>query len=133
MKTCHFLKISFCLFLVSSSFSCGKGGGGDVVDTLIPVISVVTWRNISDIQHNDLYFFFNESNPGTANSTFEGNESIDGITHSLSGSYQNSKISFTFNDGPKQGTTYTGKISDNSAHATITLTTPTGIITLRKQ
>ena len=52
--------------------------------------------------------------------------------HSFSGSFQNSKINFTFNSGPKNGTKYTGKIKENSANATMTLTTPTGTITLQK-
>ena len=130
MKFKNSFKIYALLFLVSLFFSCNKSDSGNAADTLIPDLSAAAWRNTNDIQHDDLYFFFNVSNPGTGSSTFDGNESIDGDTHALSGSYQNSKITFTFNDGPKQGTTYTGKINDNT---TMTLTTPAGTITLRKQ
>jgi hypothetical protein len=130
MKTKYFLKACLCLFLIALSFSCSKGGG-DIIDSLIPNISAATWTNTADA--NDTYFFFNVTNEGTATSSFDGNENLNGETHGFSGSYQNSKISFTFNDGPKQGTKYTGKINDNSAHATMTLTTPTGTVTLQKQ
>ena len=129
MKTQNFLRTCFCLFLVSLSFSCGNGSG-DIVDSLIPDISAATWTNVSDA--NDSYFFFNVTTEGTASSTFDGNENLNGETHGFSGSYQNSKISFTFNDGPKNGTKYSGKINGNSANATITLTTPSGTLTLQR-
>jgi len=128
MKTQNFLKTCFCLFLVSLSFSCGNGSG-DIVDSLIPDLSA-TFTNTADATDN--YFFFNNT-AGAASSNFDGNEVIDQIaTNSFSGSYQNSKISFTFNSGPKNGTKYSGKINGNSANATITLTTPSGTLTLQK-
>lgn len=128
MKTQNFLKVCFCLFLVSLSFSCGKGG--DVVDSLIPDLSA-TWTNTVNADDN---YFFLVDNTGVASSNFNGNEvtHLGDTLHSFSGSFQNSKISFTFNDGPKQGTKYSGKINGNSANATMTLATPSGTITLQK-
>ncbi|MDQ2719923.1 MAG: hypothetical protein M3Z26_09235 [Bacteroidota bacterium] len=102
-------------------------------DTLIPDLSA-NWKNINDTQHDDEYNFL-PPNTNVASSTFDGNETLDqgaGGQHSFSGSFQNSKINFTFNDGPKQGTKYTGKINGNAANATMTLTTPNGTITLQK-
>lgn len=137
MKTNHFLKICLCLFLVSLSFSCGKGGGGDVVDTLIPDLSA-TWKNVNNVQDDDEYFFLvPDAGIGKASSSFDGNETVDHSNntsdqYSFSGSFQNSKIDFTFTSGPKNGTKYTGKINGNSANATMTLTTPTGTITLQR-
>ncbi len=127
MKTQYFLKTAF-VFFIALSFSCSKSGG-DVADTLIPDLSA-TWTNTADA--TDQYFFFNNT-AGAANSNFDGNEVINGTpTNSFSGSYQNSKINFTFNSGPKNGTKYTGKINGNSANATMTLNTPSGTITLQK-
>lgn len=127
MKTKNFLKTCFCLFLVSLSFSCGNGSG-DIVDSLIPDLTA-TWTNTAD--NTDVYFFLVD-NIGAASSTFNGNNNFGGEQHTFTGSYQNSKISFTFNDGPKKGQKYTGKINGNSANATMTLTTPSGTITLQK-
>jgi hypothetical protein len=111
------------------SFSCGKGGDGDATDILIPDLSA-EWKNIS-IQPEDSYFFLVD-NEGAASSTFNANNNFSGEQHTFSGSYQNSKIEFTFNDGPKQGTKYSGKINGNVANATMTLTTPFGTITLQR-
>jgi hypothetical protein len=128
MKTKNFLKTCFCLFLVSLSFSCGNRSG-DIVDSLIPDLTA-TWTNTADATDN--YFFLNAT-PNVASSTFDGNEVINQVvTNTFSGSFQNSKINFTFNSGPKNGTKYTGKINGNSANATMTLTTLTGTITLQK-
>lgn len=128
MKTQIFFKACFCLFLVCLSFSCGKGGG-DVADTLIPDLSA-TFTNTTDATDN--YFFFNNTS-GVAISNFDGNEVINGtLTNSFSGSYQNSKINFTFNSGPKNGTKYSGTIKGTAPTSTITLTTPSGTITLQQ-
>ncbi|MEP6926082.1 MAG: hypothetical protein ABI834_00530, partial [Ginsengibacter sp.] len=121
------------LFLVTLSFSCGKKGGSENVDTLIPDLSQ-SWKNINNTQNDDEYNFFPVSK-GVASSSFDGNETIDFGSvgqNTFSGSFQNSKINFTFTNGPQKGTTYTGKINGNSASATMTLTTPSGTITLQR-
>jgi len=128
MKTQNFLKIGFCLFLVLLSFSCGKGSG-DVVDSLIPDLTA-TWTNTADATDN--YFFLNAT-PNVASSTFDGNEVINGtLTNTFTGSFQNSKINFTFNSGPKNTTKYSGTIKGTAPNATMTLTTPSGTITLQQ-
>lgn len=134
MKTAYFLKAGLFFFLVSLSISCGKGGG-DVVDTLIPDLSA-NWKNINNTQDDDEYFFL-PLNQNVASSTFDGNETVNHSNntsdqYSFTGSFQNSKIEFTFTSGPNNGTKYTGKINGNAANATMTLTTPTGTITLKK-
>src|SRR5258706_7779027 len=103
MKFNNSSKIYLLSFLVFLFFACNKtNSDNNSTDTLIPNIANADWRNISDIQHDDLYNFFQIDNPGVANSTFTGHETIDGDQHTFSGSYQNSKITFTFSDGPKQ-------------------------------
>jgi hypothetical protein len=134
MKTTSFLKVGLCLFLISLSFSCGKGGG-DTVDTLIPDLSA-NWKNINNTQDDDEYFFL-PPNQNVAGSTFDGNETVNHSNNTsdqyhFTGSFQNSKIEFTFTSGPNNGKKYTGKINGNSANATMTLTTPTGTITLQR-
>ncbi len=133
MKYKQFLKICIFLFFVTLSFSCGKSSSSDTVDTLIPDLSK-TWKDINNTQNDDEYNFF-PVNRGVASSSFDGNETIDFGSvgqNTFSGSFQNSKINFTFNDGPQKGTTYTGRINGNSASATMTLTTPSGTITLQR-
>jgi hypothetical protein len=134
MKTQYFLRSCFCLFFIALSFSCGKGGS-DVVDTLIPDLSA-GWKNTNETTKDDEYFFVDVPDAGKASSAFNGNENSDftgsGEIHSFSGSYTNSKISFTFNDGPKQGQKYSGTIKGTAPTATMTLTTPSGTITLQQ-
>ena len=134
MKTKYFLRSVLCLFLITLSFSCGKGGG-DVVDTLIPDLSAA-WKNVNKTQDDDEYFFL-PPNQNVASSSFDGNETVNHSNntsdqYSFSGSFKNSKINFTFNDGPKQGTKYTGTIKGTAPNATMTLTTPSGTITLQQ-
>lgn len=134
MKTKYFLRSVLCLFLITLSFSCGKGGG-DVVDTLIPDLSAA-WKNVNNTQDDDEYFFL-PPNQNVASSSFDGNETVNHSNntsdqYSFSGSFKNSKINFTFNDGPKQGTKYTGTIKGTAPNATMTLTTPSGTITLQQ-
>lgn len=134
MKTAYLLKAGLFFFLVTSSLSCGKGGG-DVVDTLIPNLSA-NWKNINNSQDDDEYFFL-PTNQNVASSTFDGNETVNHSNNTsdqyhFSGSFQNSKIEFTFTSGPNNGTKYSGKINGNAADATMTLTTPNGTITLKK-
>jgi hypothetical protein len=134
MKTKYFFKASIILFLISLSFSCDKGGGA-LIDTLIPDLSA-NWKNVNNTTDDDEYFFL-PPNSNVASSSFDGNETVNHSNntsdqYSFSGSFQNSKISFTFNNGPKQGIKYTGKINGNSANATMTLTTPSGTITLQR-
>ncbi len=125
-RTFQLVAIAVFLFFVS----CGKDGGSSPADTLIPDLSAA-WINTADA--TDQYFFVDVPNAGKASSTFDGNNNYQNAQHTFSGSYQNSKISFTFNDGPKKGQTYSGKINGNAANATMTLTTPSGGITLKKQ
>ncbi len=77
MKTKYFLKASIILFLISLSFSCGKGGG-DLIDALIPDLSA-NWKNTSTIQQMMISFFFILPNSDVASSAFDGNETV---THS---------------------------------------------------
>lgn len=121
----HFIVIAVLLFFVC----CSKDGGSNTTDTLIPDLSAA-WINTADA--TDQYFFADVPNAGKASSTFNGNNNYQNEQHTFSGSYQNSKISFTFNDGPKKDQTYSGKINGNSANATMTLKTPSGSITLQK-
>ena len=133
-KTNVLLTLCLSVFVLLLTNSCGKGGG-DIVDTLIPDLSA-NWKNINNTQDDDEYFFL-PPNQNVASSTFDGNETV---THSnntsdqyhFTGSFQNSKIEFTFTSGPNNGTKYTGKINGNSAMATMTLNTPNGTITLKK-
>lgn len=127
MKTKNFFKIGICLFISVIFFSCG-GGGGDVVDSLIPDLSA-NWTNTADA--TDEFFFPDVANPGKATSTFTGNNNFpQGEQHTFSGSYTNSKISFTFNDGPRKDQKFSGTIKGTAPTATMTLTTPSGTITL---
>lgn len=128
MKTQIFLKTCVCLFLISLSFSCGKGSG-DIVDTLIPDLTA-NWTNTADA--TDEFFFPDVANPGKATSTFNGNNNFQGEQHTFSGSYTNSKISFTFNDGPRKDQKFSGTIKGVAPNATMTLTTPSGTITLQQ-
>lgn len=134
MKTAYFLKTGLFFFLVSLSFSCSKGGG-DVVDTLIPDLSAA-WKNINNLQDDDEYFFL-PLNQNVASSTFDGNETVNHSNntsdqYSFTGSFQNSKISFTFTNGPKKDQKYSGTIKGTSPNATMTLATPSGTITLQQ-
>lgn len=134
MKTLSFFKKCFYLLLISLSLSCSKGGG-NVVDTLIPDLSA-SWKNINNLQDDDEYFFL-PLNQNVASSTFDGNETVNHSNntsdqYSFSGSFQNSKISFTFTNGPKKDQKYSGTIKGKAPNATMTLATPSGTITLQQ-
>jgi hypothetical protein len=65
---------------------------------------------------------------------FAGKESniITGDQSEFAGHFTNSKIQFTFNSGPKNTLHYTGTISGSGADETITLTTPSGKVVLKR-
>ena len=131
-STKYLLKILPSFFLLVLFFSCSKDGGGSGADVFIPDLSQ-QWRNISTAD-NDTYNF-NPDAVNVASSNFTGieNNNTTGDQNDLAGSFQNSKIEFTFTSGPKNGIKYSGTMSGTGINQKMTLTTPSGTIILQKQ
>jgi hypothetical protein len=105
MKT----KLIIPICLIFMAIGCGKDGGS-IIDLFIPNLSN-QW-----ISNRNSNFFFLPEQDNVSESNFNGNEvaNDDGVAQPFTGHFKNYDISFKFEDGPRKGETYSGKLIKGS-------------------
>jgi hypothetical protein len=84
--------VSFLMFGLAA-MACGGSGGTPTSPAVFPVIIITnSWENEIDPTH---FFLLASSDDGKSSGTFTGEETLDGVTSQLSGSWSQGRIEFT--------------------------------------
>lgn len=135
MKTNPFVPMRLLLVVLFVFLVLGgcSSGGGEVDPVYIPVLTT-QWINANDVNNKFVFTKTGGTNEGTFTGTERNDNSGSATTYSITGSYTNRHIEFTYDpdQGDKKGTyigTYTG---DNNNARIVMMSTTRKFLILRR-